>query len=228
MIGATRSPGLTRNFSGPAFGSLVPTGGSRGPTLGLSGLTLGTLRPTLGPSGLTLCVLCILCVLGAGSASCGYALAGRGSFLPPHIRTIGVPTFTNRTTVFNLETLLTQKVRSEFIGRGKYQILPENTGVDAVLTGEVTAASLSPASFNAQQLATRYALTMTARIELRDVRENKVLWENPSLMFRQEYEATSGTNIFDAGTFFQQDVTALERISSEFARTIVSAILEAF
>jgi len=29
-------------------------------------------------------------------------------------------------------------------------------------------------------------------------------------------------------TFFQQDVTALERISSEFARTIVSAILEAF
>ncbi len=26
------------------------------------------------------------------------------------------------------------------------------------------------------------------------MRENKVLWENPSLMFRQEYEATSGTN----------------------------------
>ena len=173
-------------------------------------------------------VLGLLCVLGVGSASCGYALAGRGSFLPPHIRTIGVPTFTNRTTVFNLETLLTQKVRSEFIGRGKYQILPESTGVDAVLTGEVTAASLSPASFNAQQLATRYALTMTARIELRDVRENKVLWENPSLMFRQEYEATSGTTISDAGTFFQQDVTALERISCEFARTIVSAILEAF
>ena len=62
------------------------------------------------------------CVLGAG---CGYALAGRGSFLPAYIRTIGIPTFTNRTTVFNLETLLTQKVRSEFIGRGSYQILPE-------------------------------------------------------------------------------------------------------
>jgi len=41
----------------------------------------------------------------------------------------------NRTTVFNLETLLTQKVRAEFIGRGKYQILPQQTGVDAVLTG---------------------------------------------------------------------------------------------
>ena len=53
-------------------------------------------------------------------AGCGYALAGRGSFLPAYIRTIGIPTFSNRTNVFNLETMLTQKVRSEFIGRGKY------------------------------------------------------------------------------------------------------------
>jgi Lipopolysaccharide-assembly len=178
------------------------------------------------PTGPTLGVLSILCVICA--TGCGYALAGRGSFLPPYIRSIGVPTFTNRTTVFTLETLLTQKVRSEFIGRGKYQILPENTGVDAVLTGEVTTVSIAPSSFSADQLATRYALTMTARIELRDLREDKVLWENPSLLFRQEYEATSGTGITDPVAFFQQDLTALERISSEFARTIVSAILEAF
>jgi len=55
--------------------------------------------------------------------------------------------FLNRTTVFNLETLLTQKVRAEFIGRGKYQILPQNSGVDALLTGEVTSVTIVPASF---------------------------------------------------------------------------------
>ena len=159
---------------------------------------------------------------------CGYALAGRGTFLPSYIHAIGIPTFVNRTTVFNLETMLTQKVRAEFIGRGKYQILPETTGVDALLTGEVTAVNIAPASFNPQQLASRYALTMTARIELRDLRENKVLWENPSLLFRQEYEATSGRTATDPVAFFQQDVTALERISTDFARSIVSAILEAF
>ena len=123
-------------------------------------------------------------------SACGYALAGRGSFLPPHIRTIGVPTFTNRSTMFNLETQLTQKVRSEFIGRGKYQILPEATGVDAVLIGEVTSVSIAPSSFTVSQLASRYAITMTARVELRDSRENKVLWENSSVTFRQEYEAS--------------------------------------
>jgi Lipopolysaccharide-assembly len=176
--------------------------------------------------------LLVLGVLGAlsvlGGPACGYSLAGRGSFLPSYIHTIGVPTFTNRTPVFNLETMLTQKVRSEFIGRGKYQILPDNTGVDALLTGEVSSVTIVPASFNAQQLASRYAITMTARIELRDMRENKVLWENPGVMFRQEYEATAGRNNVDPASFFQQDTTALDRMSTEFARTIVSAILEAF
>jgi hypothetical protein len=174
--------------------------------------------------------LSVLCVLGWSvlAGGCGYSLAGRGSFLPSYIRTIGIPTFINRTTVFNLETTLTQKVRSEFIGRGKYQILPQTNGVDAVLTGEVTAVSIVPSSFTTQQLASRYAITMTARIELREVRENKVLWENPSVMFRQEYEATSGRGVTDPVAFFQQDANALERMSTEFARTIVSAILEAF
>ena len=173
--------------------------------------------------------LCVLCSLGVLCVNaCGYSLAGRGSFLPAYIRTIGVPTFVNRTAVFNLETMVTQKVRSEFIGRGKYQILPEATGVDALLTGEVTAVNIQPASFTPNQLASRYAITMVAKIELRDLRENKVLWENPSVMFRQEYDASGNRAVIDPAAFFQQDTNALERISTEFARTIVSAILEAF
>jgi hypothetical protein len=165
---------------------------------------------------------------GGLNAACGYALAGRGSFLPTYIQTIGIPPFVNRTTVFNLETQLTDKVRSEFIGRGKYQIVPEATDVDALLTGEVSSVSIVPASFSAQQLASRYVINMAARVELKDLRENKVLWENPNLVFRQDYEAQSGTNALDPGAFFGQDTNALERMSSDFARTIVSAILEAF
>src|SRR6266851_1063187 len=133
-----------------------------------------------------LCVLCSLCVLCVTGGGCGYALAGRGSFLPAYVKTIGIPTFVNRTTVFNLETMVTQKVRGEFIGRGKYQILPQSTGVDLLLNGEVTAVTLTPATINpVTNLASRYSITMIARIELRELRENKVLWENPSVMFRQ-------------------------------------------
>ena len=173
-------------------------------------------------------LIVILSVLLSG---CGYALAGRGSTLPASIKTIGIPLFTNRTTVFNLETTLTTKVRSEFIGRGKYDILPEATGVDALLTGEVTTVSIAPASINAQQLASRYAITMVASVVLKDTKTNMVLWDNPSLVFRQEYDATgTGTNqgAVDPSAFFGQDTNALDRLSTDFAKSIVSAILEAF
>jgi len=177
-----------------------------------------------------LCVLGVLCG-GVLLSGCGYALAGRGSTLPASIKTIGIPLFTNRTTVFNLETTLTTKVRSEFIGRGKYDIVPEAAGVDALLTGEVTTVSIVPASINAQQLASRYAITMVASVVLKDAKTNMVLWDNPSLVFRQEYDATgTGTNqgAVDPSAFFGQDTNALDRLSTDFAKSIVSAILEAF
>ena len=176
-------------------------------------------------AGLSLCVLIVLC--GEFGGGCGYALAGHGSSLPASIKTIGIPTFVNTTTVFNVETLLTDKVRREFIGRGKYQVLPEATGVDAVLTGTITSITLTPVSFATNQLASRYTITMTARIELREAK-GTLLWENPSLVFRQEYEASSGANATDAAAFFGHETNALDRLSEEFARAIVSAILEAF
>ena len=62
------------------------------------------------------------------SNGCGYALAGRGNFLPAYIRTIGIPSFENHTSFFQMAQLVTDKVRTEFIGRGNYKIVPEATG----------------------------------------------------------------------------------------------------
>jgi hypothetical protein len=88
---------------------------------------------------------------------------------------------------------------------------------------------IDPSSFNTQQLASRYVISMIARVELRDVRENSVIWENAAMVFRQEYDAQgSSTATVDPAAFFGQDLEALERMSSDFAQTIVSAILEAF
>src|SRR5215467_639478 len=167
----------------------------------------------------TLRILRVLCVLSCGLfvSGCGYSLAGRGSALPASVRSIGIPMFTNRTTVFNLETTLTNRVRAEFIGRGRYRIDPTSNGVDSVLSGEVTSVSIVPSAFNQAQLASRYAITMTARVELRDTRDNTVLWDNPGLVFRQEYEATgnqTSTGAVDPTTFFGQDTNALERMST--------------
>ena len=38
---------------------------------------------------------------------------------------------------------------------------------------------------------------MIARVELRDVKENKVMWANPGMTFAQEYEAQGARNALD-------------------------------
>jgi hypothetical protein len=167
------------------------------------------------------------------SSGCGYALAGRGNFLPDYIQTIGIPTFENHSSYFQLAQLVTDKVRTEFIGRGNYKVVPESTGADAVLRGAVTNVSVVPSNFSAEQQASRYMITVTANIELRDVQKDTVLWSNAAISVREEYDATSAlsndpTGFVDPSAFFNQETNAVERVGDEFARTVVSAILEAF
>jgi outer membrane lipopolysaccharide assembly protein LptE/RlpB len=170
-------------------------------------------------------------VVAAGGtlAGCGYSLAGRGSFLPAYIRRIAVPDFTNATTIFDLERRLTDRVRTEFISRGRYTIVTDQAqGADAVLTGQITSITLAPAAFTPEQQASRYLVTLVVNVEFRDLKANKVLWSNPALQFREEYEITTDQNTGDVGAFFGQNANALERLANEFARSVVSSILEAF
>jgi hypothetical protein len=161
-------------------------------------------------------------------SGCGYSLAGHGSFLPPYIQTIGIPVFINRTSYFELEQRLTEKVRAEFIGRGNYKILPQNTGIDGLLLGEITGVGLYPTAFTSEQQAARYVIVLSARIQFKDMTTNKIIWENPSLSFREDYEAAGGTDALDPNAFFGQESNAFGRVMDDFARSLVSAILEAF
>ena len=166
--------------------------------------------------------------LSVGSSGCGYALAGRGTFLPTDIRTVGIPPIENKTTFYRTEQMLTEKVRAEFIGRGKYKIVPDAAGADAVLTAELASIIVQPAALNANQRASRYLFTVVIRAQFTDTRNNEVLWSNDQLVFREEYELNSAPAALEGATFLDTQGTAFDRISTDIARTVVTAILEAF
>lgn len=174
-------------------------------------------------------LIAVLMLAAAALPGCGYSLAGRGSFLPAHIQTVGVPELVNRTTFFDVERMLTDKIRAEFIGRGKYRIRPDATGVDAVLSGEVLGISVQPVGFTDQQLASRYLFTLTMKVAFTDAQTAEVLWSNEALTFREEYELTTrGTVAIEGAAFLDQERGAFDRIATDIARTVVTAILEAF
>lgn len=168
-------------------------------------------------------------LVGFVTSGCGYALAGRGSFLPADIQIVGIPLLENDSTFFQVEQILTEKIRTEFIGRGKYRVVPDAPSADAVLSGAVTSISVQPVGFTDLQLASRYLFTLSMRVRFTDTRTNEVLWANDSLTFREEYElSTRGTTALEGASFLDQERSSFDRIAGDVARTVVTAILEAF
>lgn len=135
----------------------------------------------------------------------------------------------NRSTFFQVEQVLTEKIRNEFIGRGKYAVVPSDTGADAVITGAITGISVQPVGFTDQQLASRYLFTLTMAVRFTDARTNEVLWSDDALTFRGEYELqTTGTATIEGASFLDQQRGAFDRIGNDVARSVVTAITEAF
>jgi hypothetical protein len=174
-------------------------------------------------------MLAALLGLALLSPGCGYALAGRGSFLPAYIRVVYIPTLENRTTFFQVEQVLTEEIRTEFIGRGRYTVVTSESGAHAVLSGAITSISVVPVGFTEQQLTSRYLFTLTMRVQFVDATTNMVLWSNESLTFREEVDLqTRGNVALEGSAFLDQERASFERIAPDVARTVVSAILEAF
>jgi hypothetical protein len=98
-----------------------------------------------------------------------------------------------------------------------------------VLTGEVLGISVVPVGISDQQLASRYLFTVAMKMEFTDVRNQDVLWSNDSLIFRGEYDLQTRGNVAIPGeTFLDQERSSVDRIATDVARTVVTAILEAF
>ena len=74
----------------------------------------------------------------------------------------------------------------------------------------------------------RYIFTVTMRAQFTDARNNEVVWSNDSLVFREEYSLNLGSVALEGATFLDTQAPAFDRISTDIARTLVTAILEAF
>jgi outer membrane lipopolysaccharide assembly protein LptE/RlpB len=157
-------------------------------------------------------------------AGCGYHVAGRASRLPETVHTIAIPAFDNRTQTYRIEQLLTEATVREFITRTKYRIVNKpDPEADATLKGVVLTSSVAPVTFDSTTGRASSALvTVTMTVKVVD-RNGKVLFENPQYVFREQYQVSR-----ELSSFFQEEGPAVDRMSRDFARTLVSNVLEAF
>jgi len=166
----------------------------------------------------TLATLCF------ASVGCGYHTAGRNVTIPDSVRTIAIPAFANDTQTYKIEQMLTFAVVHEMIARTHYHVISRaDDDTDATLRGTVLATYTTPLTYDSQTgRAASVLVVVNMRVSLTD-KQGKVLYQNPSYLFREQYEVSR-----DLNSFFEEDSPAFERLSRDFARTLVSNILEGF
>lgn len=177
-------------------------------------------------------LVCLLALAGVAVAggSCGYSLAGRGNFLPDYISVIAIPTFENRSDQVAIEELFTRKVVEEFTARGRYRIQAEEAGADAVLEGTVLSLTQAPSILEGGSVddpqasqASTYTIVVRSQVQFTDLVADNVIWSSNSFQFRDDYEVGESPE-----EFFDQEGLTLQRLAEEFAKSLVSSILEAF
>jgi PBP1b-binding outer membrane lipoprotein LpoB len=160
--------------------------------------------------------------------SCGYHVAGQADMLPKSVKVIAVPACDNITVHYKLTDQLPNAIAHEFIARSHYQIVSDPLQADAVLkcgvvnyTSYPTVTDQTTGRASGLQVNVRLTMSLVERIT------GKVLYNRPAYEYHQRYEiSVAGAN--PAQQYFEESATALERLSRDVARDIVSAILENF
>ena len=157
------------------------------------------------------------------ACGCGYHIAGRGELLPKSVKTIAIQPFGNATLRYKLARLLPSDIGRELISRTKYSLIEDTNQADAVLSGSLVNYFAYPSVIDpATSRATTVEVVTITNITLTE-RSGKVLFTRQGFEVRQHYEITG-----DPKAYFDESGTAMERISKDVARGVVSAILEAF
>jgi hypothetical protein len=169
-----------------------------------------------------------LLAAGAGAlvAGCGYSLQGRGITTDASVKRIGVPLFKDRTGKPTLDTQVTQAVMVELLKRGRFTVVRDVTGVDAIVEGEILSFNVAPVGFSSDTgltQATRYAISLTASVIYRKMGQAEPIWSHDAFSQRDEYDMSESSQ-----NYFDREQQSIERLSTAFARSLVAAMLEAF
>jgi len=173
---------------------------------------------------LNLMALAGLLVLASG---CGYTLVGLASNIPEDIRKIYVEPLENSTPRSQVDQILTRAISDEMLTRRRYEIVNSLAEADAVIRGNVLSFIVRPVTFGTDGLATTFEVEISADMRFQrtpsGADEGDVLWENSRYLFRQDYPLEEADT-----AYFDRENVAIEDTAEQFAKTLVTDLLEGF
>ena len=170
---------------------------------------------------LKIIILAAVILTVSGFTECYKPVTNSG--LPKNIKTIAVPAFQFevRGARYRVESRFTEAVINEIIRRGRgLEVQGTRENADAVVEGTIRDFSFSGVLLDRQGRARVYEVTIVSAVTIRDVKANKILYDNQNFIFRDSFEFSE-----DPRSFFNEEDPAVERMARAFAESVVSTII---
>lgn len=123
----------------------------------------------------------LLALLAMALGGCGYHFGASGSNLPSGAETIYVARFTNHTRQTGINDVFMRYLDDEIAMHRRLRLVDSPAEADLELSGEILAITPLPSSFNSVLEPTIYSRSMTVAAQLKDLRNNRVIWSVSSL-----------------------------------------------
>lgn len=166
-------------------------------------------------------ILIVVIFAVSGFTDCYKPVTNSG--LPKNIKTIAVPAFQFEVqgARYRVESRFTEAVIREIIRRGRgLEVQGTRENADAVVEGTIKNFSFSGVLLDRQGRARVYEVTIVSAVTIRDVKANKILYDNQNFIFRDSFEFSE-----DPRSFFNEEDPAVERMARAFAESVVSTIV---
>jgi hypothetical protein len=148
-------------------------------------------------------------LIGLQFLRCG-AYSFSGSTLPPHIKTVGIPLFEDRTTEFGIDQLLTDALIQAVTNDNTLKIANSRES-DAIISGVITSVKDRTGQYDADETAGDYRVFVSVKVRFEDVKKRVLLWEDTITQWGA-YDTNRNDGIEEA----------LEKISTEILNRSVS------
>ena len=168
---------------------------------------------------LTIIILVFLTV--SGFTECYKPVTNSG--LPKRIKKVAVPAFQfeARGLRYRVESRFTEAVTKEIIRRGRgLKVQGSREGADAVVEGTIRDFNFTGVLLDREGRARIYEVTIVVAVTVRDLQENKILYDNQNFIFRDSFEFSE-----DPRSFFNEEDPAVERMARAFAESVVSSVV---
>ncbi|MBI3815416.1 MAG: LptE family protein [Nitrospinae bacterium] len=153
--------------------------------------------------------------------ACGYTLVGKGSSLPPHIKTVSIPIFFNKSGEPNIEFEITNRIRDGFIEDGRLKLVGDGNS-DLILNGDIIKYHLRPIAFDSKDNVTEYWVEIGVLIRLEERAKGSVILQQDHYT-KWDYKVSQ--SVTEADT---HRIEAIRQAGRKLAQEIVSIVVEGF